>query len=164
MTQEIIKPEDFLQVQLPTIFNREEYRAKECFLEFFVAQIRNKNTRETYAQAIFQFMDWCDDRDLNLNAIKPIHVATYIETHNGVDTSVRLHLAAIRSVFNWLLVNQIVTSNPATPVKGPKVINEQGKTPILDVETSTFFSLFCNIIYLVMWSLMLFKYGVFCTV
>ena len=33
--------------------------AAEKFIEFFTAQIRNRNTREAYARAAGQFMIWC---------------------------------------------------------------------------------------------------------
>ena len=43
--------------------------------EFFAAIIRNKNTREAYFRAISRFL-WCaDERHLDLEDIRPIHVA-----------------------------------------------------------------------------------------
>ena len=46
------------------------------FIEFFTAQIRNKNTRKAYARAIRHFFAWCEDGGLGpLLDIEPVHVA-----------------------------------------------------------------------------------------
>jgi site-specific recombinase XerC len=44
------------------------------------------------------------------------------------------HLAAIRMLFDWLVVGQVVPLNPATSVRGPKHVVKKGKTPILSAE------------------------------
>ena len=41
-------------------------------------------------------------------------------------------LAAIRHLFDWLVVGQIVPANPASSVRGPKHIVRKGKTPLLE--------------------------------
>jgi len=41
-------------------------------------------------------------------------------------------LAAIRMLFDWLVVGQVARSNPASVVRGPKHVVKRGKTPILD--------------------------------
>lgn len=48
--------------------------------------------------------------------------------------TVKQHLAAIRMMFDWLVVGQIMRINPAHAVRGPKHVVYQGLTPILDVE------------------------------
>ena len=35
-------------------------RAEQKFLEFFTANIRNRNTRRAYAQAVREFLAWCE--------------------------------------------------------------------------------------------------------
>jgi beta-lactamase regulating signal transducer with metallopeptidase domain len=35
-------------------------RAQERFIEFFTANIRNRNTRRAYAQAVVEFLTWCE--------------------------------------------------------------------------------------------------------
>ncbi len=39
---------------------------------------------------------------------------------------------AIRHLFDWLVVGQIVPANPASLVRGPKHIVRKGKTPVLE--------------------------------
>ena len=45
--------------------------------------------------------------------------------------SIKQHLAALRVLFNWLVVKQVVRENPALFVKGPKFSRQIGITPIL---------------------------------
>jgi integrase/recombinase XerD len=40
-------------------------------------------------------------------------------------------LAAIRMLFDWLVVGQVMATNPAAPVRGPKYTVKKGKTPVL---------------------------------
>jgi site-specific recombinase XerD len=81
-----------------------------------------KNTREAHFPAVSRFFDWCQKRSLALDDIRPVHVATYIEgfTVGLSDPSVKQHLAAIKMLFDWLVIGQIVDFNPAAAVRGPK--------------------------------------------
>lgn len=44
------------------------------------------------------------------------------------------HLAALRVLFDWLVVGQIVSFNPASSVRGPRHSVHKGKTPVLTAE------------------------------
>ncbi|MFQ5786780.1 MAG: tyrosine-type recombinase/integrase [Thermodesulfobacteriota bacterium] len=116
---------------LPTIIVELGDHASRRFLEFFTANIRNINTRKAYAKAIANFLSWCENRGIQFKGIEPITVAAYIEQHPASPPTVKQHLAAIRMLFDWLVVGQVVPSNPATYVRGPKYVVEMGKTPIL---------------------------------
>jgi site-specific recombinase XerD len=61
-------------------------------------------------------------------------VAAYIEQHPGAVPSVKQSLAAIRMLFDWLVVRQVLPSNPASSVRGPKFVTTTGKTPVLTSE------------------------------
>jgi integrase/recombinase XerD len=87
--------------------------------EFFAARIRNLNTREAYARACAQFLAWSENHVDDIKAITPMHVAAYIEQHPGSPQTIKQHLAAIKMLFDYLVVSQIVPANPAAPVKGP---------------------------------------------
>jgi site-specific recombinase XerD len=110
--------------------------AARRFLEFFAANIRNPNTRRAYLRGVREFAGWCGANDLDLIDIEPIHVSAYIELlgRRLAKPSVKQHLAAIRMLFDWLLVGQVVATNPAAPVRGPKYSIKKGKTPILTQE------------------------------
>src|SRR6059036_1488546 len=117
---------------LPAIISRAGDRAAWRFIEFFTATIRNKNTRAAYAQAVAQFFAWCEGhRVRTLGEIKPVVVATYIEHHPAAAPTVKQHLAAIRMLFDFLVIGQIVPMNPAASVRGPKHVVHRGKTPVL---------------------------------
>jgi len=105
-------------------------------LEFFTVTIRNRNTREAYARAVWRFFTWCDDRGLTLSRVQPMLVSLYIEELAGVVSAptVKQHLAAIRMLFDWLVTGQIVPMNPAASVRGPKHVIKRGKTPVLIAE------------------------------
>lgn len=120
----------------PALIARAGAAAQERFLEFFAATIRNKNTRMAYFRAISRFLAWADERHLVLETIRPIHVASYIEgfTEGLADPSVKQHLAAIKMLFDWLVTGQIVPTNPAASVRGPKHVVKKGKTPVLTAE------------------------------
>ncbi len=65
--------------------------------------------------------------------MQPVHVAAYIQTiksHYAAPT-VKQHLAAIRMLFDWLVVGQVIHINPAHAVRAPKHSVKKGKTPVL---------------------------------
>ena len=68
--------------------------------------------------------------------IEPLHVAAYIEEmQSGFEKpSVKQRLAAIRMLFDWLVTGQIVATNPAHSVRGPKHVVKTGKTTVLHAE------------------------------
>ncbi|MNQ94872.1 Tyrosine recombinase XerC [compost metagenome] len=64
----------------------------------------------------------------------PLHVATWIELQSQTlaAPSVKQRLAAIRHLFDWLVVGQVVPHNPAASVRGPSHTARSGKTPVLE--------------------------------
>ena len=118
---------------LPAIVERAGPTAAERVVEFFTAQIRNGNTRAAYAKAVTQFFTWCDERGLELDEISPVAVAAYVEELQGVyrAPTIKQHLAAIRRLFDWLVVGQVVPWNPTAAVRGPTHVVKRGKTPVL---------------------------------
>ena len=122
---------------MPAIVAAGGDRAARRFLEFFAVTIDNKNTRAAYFHACRRFFAWCDRREdiEELVDIEPMHVAAYIRGL-GKDfekPTVKQHLAAIRMLFDWLIVGQIFAGpNPAAAVRGPKHVVKKGKTSVLD--------------------------------
>ena len=104
------------------------------YVEFFTANIRNPHTRRAYARACSRFFVWCEDRGLTPAAIRPLDVAAYIEQlQDAVSApSVKQQLAAVRMLFDWLVIGQVVPTNPAAAVRGPKHVVKTGKTPVLE--------------------------------
>src|SRR6266851_7868009 len=111
-------------------------RAGYAFVDFFTAQIRNPNTRAAYAIAVRSFCAWCDVQRLTLRTLRTHHVAAYVELlgKRYSPPTVKQHLAAIRMLFDWLVVRQVVEMNPAAAVRGPKHVVKRGKTPVLEAD------------------------------
>ena len=61
-------------------------------------------------------------------------VAAFIEKHPGSPQTIKQHLAAIKMLFDYLVISQIVPTKQAAPVKGPTHVVKRGKTPVLSVE------------------------------
>jgi site-specific recombinase XerD len=111
--------------------------AQERFIEFFTANIRNRNTRRAYAQAVREFLAWCEGHRVpSITAVQPVHVAGYIEelTRERSAPTAKQRLAAIRHLFDWLVVGQVMPVNPASSVRGPTHVVKRGKTPVLSSE------------------------------
>ncbi len=120
---------------LPAIIANAEPQAQHRFFEFFAATIRNVHTRRAYARGVSDFLSWCSDRGVTaLLYIQPLHVAAWIEElgRDVAVSTVKLRLAAIRHLFDWLVTGQVVPHNPATSVRGPAHSVRRGKTTVLD--------------------------------
>jgi site-specific recombinase XerD len=120
---------------VPTVVAAAGDKAARRFLEFFAVTIENPNTRQAYFHACRRFFASCDRRkDIEeLADIEPMHVAAYIRGlgREFEKPTVKQHLAAIRMLFDWLVVGQVVAINPAHSVRGPKHAVKRGKTPVL---------------------------------
>jgi site-specific recombinase XerD len=123
-------------ILVPTLIADLGDDATRRFLEFFTANIRNKNTRAAYARAVAQFLAWCEDREIALRAVEPMFVAAYVERlqETKAKPTVKQHLAALRMLFDWLVTGHVIDSNPATSVRGPKHVVRKGKTHVLDAD------------------------------
>ena len=125
------------ELQLPALVRAAGDKAQLRFLEFFAASIRNAHTRRAYAGAVTEFLTWCEGRGVaSITAIQPLHVAGYVEelTRARSAPTAKQRLAAIRRLFDWLVIGQIVPVNPAASVRGPSHSVKRGKTPVLAPE------------------------------
>jgi site-specific recombinase XerD len=112
-------------------------KAARRVLEFFTAQINNAHTRRAYVNATHRFADWCASKEIHeLAQVQPLHVAAFV--HDLQDElsppSVKQHLAAIRMLFDWLVTDHVIDTNPAHSVRGPHYAVKKGKTPVLTAE------------------------------
>jgi site-specific recombinase XerD len=126
----------------PVVFLPDE-KTGDRFFGFFTANHQNKNTRRAYYKAACRFSEWCEGRGLtSLADVKPPHVAAYIEWLGKAEPegqglskpTVKQHLAALRMLFDWLVVGHVLDTNPAHAVRGPKYSQKKGRTPVLDRE------------------------------
>ncbi|MDB6061773.1 MAG: int [Verrucomicrobiaceae bacterium] len=119
---------------LPRLYAPDD-ATKNRVIEFFVANIRNPNTRRAYARTSAEFAQWCDGQSIrSLREVRPLHVATYIEQLNLSAPSVKQRLAALRVLFDRLVAGHAMDINPAASVRGPKHSVKKGKTPVLTAD------------------------------
>ena len=118
---------------LPAVILDAGEHASRRFVEFFTANIRNPNTRAAYARAAAQFLRWCEDNRLSLGDLGPAVVSAYVEQlmRTRSAPTVKQHLAAVRMIFDWLVVGQVLPANPAASVRGPRHVVRKGKTVVL---------------------------------
>jgi hypothetical protein len=70
----------FHRSRIPALLATAGDRGQTRFFEFFTGNIRNRNTRRAYAQAVREFLAWCEDHRVpSITAVQPVHVAGYIE-------------------------------------------------------------------------------------
>jgi integrase/recombinase XerC len=118
----------------PALITAAGDQAQVRFFEFFTANIRNLHTRRAYAKATREFLAWCETAGVSsITAVSPVHVAAYIEqiSRERSAPTTKQRLAAIRHLFDWLVMGQVIPTNPAASVRGPKHIVKKGKTPVL---------------------------------
>ncbi len=119
---------------VPAIVADTHRDAGERFVEYFAATIRNPNTRAAYMNAVADFLRFAPVAGLgSLAEIRSIHVSAYIEDigERYSPQTVKLRLAALRGLFDWLARHGVLETNPAAPVRGPAYTYKRGKTPIL---------------------------------
>lgn len=106
------------------------YAWEECF----GAQLGNAQTRKTYLQAVRAFLGWCEQQGALLLGITPGLVGRYFAEHSGSPSTKKKHLAAIRKLFDALVLRHAIPINPAASVRLPRYQVVEGKTPGISVE------------------------------
>jgi len=123
-----------LRSMLPAVLQDASEDTAGRVIEFFTAEIRNENTRKAYGRAVRRFFRWAAQHGLDLSDIEPVHVAAYVEEDDRAPATVKQNLAALRRLFDFLVTGQVLSSNPAEPVRSPKLNTDGGKTPALTAE------------------------------
>lgn len=121
-------------MMLPALVAEAGERASRSTFDFFAASVENDHTREAYARAVHRFCQACTAGQLTLAGVAPPHVAAYLKVLDAAGKSkatVKLHLAAIRNWMRWLTEHGVLDRNPASEVRGPKLVVREGKTPAL---------------------------------
>src|SRR5512145_2200669 len=101
---------------VPALFADAGEKPTRRLLEWLTASIRNPNTRASYARAIRRFSDWCEGHGLQIQDLRPLHAAAYVEQlATAVDESgralskptVKQNLAALRVLGDYLVTGQV---------------------------------------------------------
>ncbi len=123
------KPPSAICPLAPAIVAGSSNQARFAWDEFFAAQIRNPHTRAAYSLAIRKFFAWLAPQNIELTDIEPATVGRYFAGHVGSVPTKKLHLAAIRALFDQMVVRHAMLLNPAASVRGEKYQAVEGKTP-----------------------------------
>jgi site-specific recombinase XerD len=121
---------------LPSLFFARP-AARTRLRDFFSSRLRNPNTRRAYLEAVRQFSGFCAEHGIaDLAQVEPVHVAAFVAAQLQLHSrpTVKQRLAALRMLFDWMVVGQVMPVNPAHAVRGPKHTQPRGKTPVLQVE------------------------------
>jgi integrase/recombinase XerD len=104
----------------------------EAFLEILGARLRNPNTRSAYRVAWSSFLAFCSRRQLEFEAVKAYHVGAWLDQHSGSKSTQRQHLAAVRLLFDHLMMRGVIEYNPAARARPPRLVRDSSRTPVFE--------------------------------
>jgi integrase/recombinase XerD len=87
-------------------------------------------------------MRWCEDRGITrIEDVQPVHVAGYVEELGKMRSAptVKQHLACIRMLFDWMVTGQVIATNPAHAVRGPRHSVIKGAITVMSSQEATAF-------------------------
>ena len=108
--------------------------AEFAWEEFFAGQIRNLHTRAAYLRAVRRLLAWCQAQGVPLDRITPGMLGRYFDELRLSVPSKKLHLAAIRGLFDALVQRHVIILNPALSVRTERYAVSEGRTPPIGVE------------------------------
>ena len=130
-------PESIVQAAAETVPAQVSHcgpEAQEIWLEFFAAQTRNPITSAAYARADHRLFDWLIEHgSLDVREVRQVRIAAWLESpkREASRPTVKLELAAIRLLFDWRTVRQVVPISPEAAAREPKHSVRHGETPVL---------------------------------
>ena len=107
----------------PRVFTA-RVEARKRMRDFFSSHIRNKNTRRAYLEAVRQFSAFCAEIGIvDLAQVEPIHVAAFVEAQPKTQSkpTVKQRLAALRMLFDWMVVARCWPPIPRMPCAVPSI-------------------------------------------
>jgi integrase/recombinase XerD len=121
---------------LPRTMSAAGHAACYAWDEFFAAHIRNPHTRAAYLHAVRRFFHWLEGKHEHtaLAEISPALVGIYFDQHPGSAPTRKLHLAALRRLFDLLVTRHLMVLNPAACVRGERYQVIEGKTPEITLD------------------------------
>lgn len=117
----------------------EESATVDAFRNYFEGKLRCANTRRAYERSASSFFIFAAERLAlpSIDHVKPYHISAWLDSMlaNGLSApTVKQRLAALNGLFESLLVQRIISSNPVRLVKGPRHVISKGRTPVLSGE------------------------------
>lgn len=125
-------------IELPEALQHRE-AILDAFENFFQGKLRNLNTRRAYKHSSEAFLKFAvTHHGINrLGDIRPPHISDWLDAMTATGLSaptVKQRLAAVVTMFESLVAQQIIPRNPALLVDGPSHVIHEGSTPVLSGE------------------------------
>src|SRR5246500_6061130 len=117
-------------ISLRILQNRPEPKPRKPFLNSWERACAIGNTRSAYRVAWRSFLAFCSARQLELENVKAYHVGSWLDQHPGSRSTQRQHLAAVRLLFDSLMMRGVVENNPAARARPPRLVRESSQTPV----------------------------------
>ena len=92
------------------------------FTAFFLSEISNLNTRDTYRRHIEQFFFWCQKKGYKLDKLHQEAFLEYITERGGMSTTVEQQMAALRRLFYYFVSADLLLRNPV-----PKITRDRSR-------------------------------------
>lgn len=129
MTNELTHAGTVAALAPPAAISQAGAAATFAWDEFFIATLRNRNTRAAYLRAVSRFLAWVAPQEADLKRITPGLVGRYFDDLDLAIPSKKLHLSAIRRFFDLLVQRHVIVLNPALSVRNQRYSIEEGRTP-----------------------------------
>src|SRR5689334_5758683 len=85
---------------VPALITQAGGNARFAYEEFFKATINNPHTRRSYSRIVDRFLDWCQEKGLELQRVTPGLAGDYIGQLEGSAPTKNQALAALRHFFD----------------------------------------------------------------
>lgn len=95
---------------LPRLIVQSTPAVRARYLSFFLDRITNPNTRQAYANAVEQFLEWVDSRGIALETLGQQSLSAYKQVHRGSPSTISQHMTAIRKLLAWLAPQGVAPS------------------------------------------------------
>lgn len=97
----------------------------DSFINYLQARGRSNNTLVNYSVDLKQFLEYLEKQDIkDVKDIDLEAVRIFLSNIIGIGiskTSAARKLSAVRGFLKWLAIRGLLSSNPAAPLKGPKI-------------------------------------------
>src|SRR5262249_52266227 len=94
--------------------------------EFFLGEIANAYTRRNYVHAVRTFLNWAEERRVELLDITPGLVGAYFQDLDVAVPTKKLHLAALRKFSDRMVTRHAIYINPAATVRAERYSVQEG--------------------------------------
>lgn len=107
----------------------------------FLASHTNPRTRDSYQDSLNRFFDYCTRNQVtSVRLVRGATLSSFIQSCSETDDNgivdekartVSATMSAVRTLFDWFIVEGLMTTNVSRAVKLPRIATGKGTTPVL---------------------------------